>query len=1014
MSRFLLVTLSLLGAGLWLSYSPAPVSRTPRSPKLPVYFIQNQGQVDACVRYYVQGRYSAAYFTPTSVFYSLRETTPIREASLTPARQATVQLEFLNANPEPVVQAVDRTEAIVSYFHGRPEEWKTGLPTYSTVIYEELWAGIDLEFSGPEGNLKYTFHVRPGADPRRIRLAYRGATSITLTAQGSLHIETPVGGFADEKPVAWQDTPNGRQPVAAAFQLDGEQVFFRLGVYDPALPLTVDPVVFLYAGFLGGSGGGAGEGIAVDAAGNAYVTGDTGSTTFPVTDGPDLTHNGGGDAFIAKINATGTALLYAGFIGGSGNDAGQGIAVDAAGNAYVIGRTYSDQSTFPVATGPDLTYNGGGDAFVAKINATGTALVYAGFLGGSSWDDGIGIAVDGAGNAYVTGLTQSTQATFPVTVGPDLTHNGFNDAFVAKVNATGTTLVYAGFLGGSSMDEGKGIAVDGAGNAYVTGFTGSSEATFPVTGGPDVTYNFGFDAFVAKVNATGTALVYAGFLGGSSMDEGKGIAVDGAGNAYVIGNTGSTQATFPVTAGPDLTHNGGGDDAFVAKVNATGTELLYAGFLGGSDYDVGKGIAVDAAGNAYVTGYTASNQSSFPVGAGPDLTHNGYFDAFVAKVNGTGTALVYAGFLGGNSFDGGYGIAVDAAGNAYVTGGTDSTQASFLVVAGPDLTRNGDSDPFVAKLSAFPGTAGPVLAFRNGFNAIETNTFPAPNLRNSGGSFRLNPVLAMSHTGRAFLAGRDAGAGVWINFLNPDETYHDWLFAGGNSPGQPALAVAGGMAWIAVRDSWNSYSVRPYHPATGFGPWTWLQGIFTTDPQIAGCPNGDIYVTGKDRWNGVWTRRYSASLGAWQVWRFLGGIITGAPAIACGSDNAAYIGVRDSYSNMWLARVFQESELAWNYGQGLFDGDLQVAANGSLVHVVGLAAGVPWYRTWQVDAGWLGWTSPGGVADHLAPAIYGGQVFLAAQSSNGDLWWWSSVSNSWTNFGNKNVAPGSVFSAGAR
>ncbi len=203
---------------------------------------------------------------------------------------------------------------------------------------------------------------------------------------------------------------------------------------------------------------------------------------------------------------------------------------------------------------------------------------------------------------------------------------------MAKVNATGTALVYAGYIGGAATMTGYGIAVDGAGNAYVTGYTSSDQATFPVTGGPDLTFNGGYDAFVAKVNAAGSVLVYAGYIGGADGDGGCGIAVDGAGNAYVTGYTGSGQATFPVLGGPDLTFNGGDYDAFVAKVNGTGTALVYAGYIGGASDDIGHGIAVDGAGNAYVAGYTDSDQATFPVTGGPDLTYNGAYDAFVAKV----------------------------------------------------------------------------------------------------------------------------------------------------------------------------------------------------------------------------------------------------------------------------------------------------------------------------------------------------------------------------------------------
>ncbi len=725
--------------------------------KLPLYFIENQGQLDERVAYYVQGSDTTLYFTSAGVTFALTHSQPSSARNspaqgdaasddLLPigeepgARDAsqrwTVKLDFLNANPDARPVAQDQTPAVVSYFKGSRDQWQAGLPTYSTLVYADLWPGIDLVYGGTINRLKYEFVVHPGADPRHIRLAYRGATAVTLNDAGQLEVSTPAGGFTDDAPVAYQELNGRRVGVSVAYALDSDchsearsaeesqsigilrglaaqndhenrcTYSFRVGAYDPTQVLALDPSVLVYAGYIGSFSG---DGIAVDNAGNAYVVGTTGSdqTTFPVTVGPDLTFNGGDDAFVAKVNATGTALVYAGYIGGSVDDYYESIAVDGAGNAYVAGITESDQTTFPVTVGPDLTYNGAEDAFVAKVNATGTALVYAGYIGGSNTDHPGGIAVDGAGNAYVAGNTGSDQTTFPVTVGPDLTYNGgySGDAFVAKVNATGTALIYAGYIGGSGDDGGGGIAVDSTGNAYVAGFTASDQTTFPVTVGPDLTYNGGSDAFVAKVNAAGTALVYAGYIGGSSLDGASGIAVDGAGNAYVAGSTGSDQTTFPETVGPDLTFNGGAwGDAFVAKVNAAGTALVYAGYIGGSGDDEDGGIAVDSAGNAYVAGDTTSDQTTFPVTVGPDLTFNGGYDAFVAKVNAAGTALVYAGYIGGSDSDYRTRITVDSAGNAYVVGSTYSDQTTFPVTVGPDLTFNfnGGSDAFVAKIPVNP------------------------------------------------------------------------------------------------------------------------------------------------------------------------------------------------------------------------------------------------------------------------------------------------------------------------
>jgi len=720
--------------------------------KMPLYFVENRGQLDPRVAYSVQGRDTAIYFTREGVTFSLirakeKESSPGKlsrasfgrgsPAGSAPLRRWNVKLDFLDANPNVEVLGSEKTPAVVSYFKGSREDWKTGLATYSSVLYRELWPGIDLVYSGTVNRLKYQFVIKPGADPERIRLAYRGASQVKLGREGALEVETPLGGFSDDRPYSYQEIGGSRVEVETEYFLSGRSgsrhaYGFRVGTYEKSRPLVIDPAVLVYAGFIGGSFSDEGRAIAVDASGNAYVTGNTPSdeATFPEAVGPDLTHNGANDAFVAKVNAAGTSLVYAGYIGGSNNDIGRGIAVDASGNAYVTGRTDSTEATFPETGGPDLTSNGGGsDAFVAKVNAAGTSLVYAGFIGGSGTDFGFGIAVDASGNAYVTGSTSSAEATFPETGGPDLTSNGGFDAFVAKVNAAGASLLYAGFIGGVGSDDGFGIAVDGSGNAYVTGVTSSDEATFPETGGPDLTSNGGLgDAFVAKVNAAGASLVYAGYIGGSNSDAGRAIAVDGSGNAYVTGETDSTEATFPETGGPDLTSNGS-NDAFVAKVNAAGTSLLYAGFIGGASIDEGLGIAVDGSGNAYVTGVTLSDEATFPETGGPDLTSNGGFDAFVAKVNAAGTSLLYAGFIGGADAESGLGIAVDASGNAYVTGNTLSDEATFPETGGPDLTHNGavgSFDAFVAKVSEV-GKTTPTPTLTNTPVGVATAT-PTPTL----------------------------------------------------------------------------------------------------------------------------------------------------------------------------------------------------------------------------------------------------------------------------------------------
>jgi Bacterial Ig-like domain (group 3)/Beta-propeller repeat/Dockerin type I domain len=396
-------------------------------------------------------------------------------------------------------------------------------------------------------------------------------------------------------------------------------------------------------------------------------------------------------------------LSYSTFLGGNTYDAGTGIAVDGSDNAYVTGYTLS--TDFPTVTGAFQSSNVGYDAFVTELNPSGTALVYSTYLGGSSTDEAYGIAVDGSGNAFVTGQTNSTD--FPTTSGAFQTSLGGNqNAFVTELNASGSALVYSTYLGGSSFDTGNGIAVDNSDNAYVIGATLSNN--FPTTSGAfQPNWSGNEKAFITKLNATGTALVYSTYLGGSSTDAGEAIAVDGSGNTYVTGFTNSTD--FPTSSGAFQTSHasdGGYTDVFVSKLNASGASLVYSTYLGGNHADTGYAIAVDGSGDAYVTGSTAS--TNFPTTAGAFQTSygGGILDAFVTKLNADGTGLVYSTYLGGSNEDRGFGIALNASGNAFITGDTQST--NFPTTAGAFQTSyGGNDDAFVTALSS----SGAALAF---------------------------------------------------------------------------------------------------------------------------------------------------------------------------------------------------------------------------------------------------------------------------------------------------------------
>jgi len=702
MRYFLFFAFTLLFPILCIADPTESASRTvdPAFGSLPLYFIENQGQIQGEAAYYVKGNDKTVSFTTGGIDFSLTG----------PEQPCNVQLDFVGARRDAEPVGKDRQEAIFSFFRGSPENWKKGIPSFSGIEYSDLWPGIDLAYSGTVNRLKYEFRVEPGADPSAIRLTYRGVTGLRVNHTGGLEVSTPVAAFEDGVPFAYQEIEGQRREVAMRYLLHdseeegGYSYGFELGAYDTGHALVMDPAILVYCGFIGGSDDEYGIKIDIDDAGCAYAFCEIG--TYPW------------DVFVAKVNAQGTGLVYLITFGGSGEEASCGIAVDSNGCAYVTGATES--TDFPVVGGPDLTYNGGGfDAYVARVNAQGTGFDYSGFIGGSQFDWGSEVAVDGNGNAYVTGRTESDQNTFPVAGGPDLYFNGLCDGFVARVNIQGTGLDYCGYIGGSGEDGGEGITVDQDGRAYITGWTSSS--TFPVVVGPDLTHNGGFDAFVARVNVQGTALERCGYVGGANDDEAYGIDLGTLERCYISGFTSSPESSFPVGEGPDLTYNGGDADGFAARVNAQWDGLDFCGYIGGDGEDIISGIGVDDADNSYVSGFTESTESSFPVSGDIDDTYNGgSMDAFVARINDTGTDLDYCGYIGGSNMDEANGIVVSGAGDAYIIGQTSSTEFTFPELTGPDLTFGGYVDAFVAKISfktlmtdtdTLPASSGSVVNF---------------------------------------------------------------------------------------------------------------------------------------------------------------------------------------------------------------------------------------------------------------------------------------------------------------
>jgi uncharacterized protein (TIGR03437 family) len=689
-----------------LSLIPLGVAFGDAYGKLPVSFERNLGQAASETQFFSRGSGYSVYLNPTGAVLSL-------------SQSGVVRMTFAGANPAAQVTGLDQLPGRSNYLTGNdPKKWRVGVPMYARVKYAEIYPGIDVVYYGNQRELEYDITVAPGADPRRIRLRLDGADRMRLSG-GDVVMEISGRQLRIRKPFVYQPSASGQREIRGEFVRTGKnEIGFRLAAYDSAQPLVLDPVIS-YSTYLGGTGFDAGKGIAVDSSGNAYITGQTNSIDFPTVPPYENAFGGSNNVFVLKLNPSGTALVYSTTIGGSGDESGNGIAVDATGNAYVTGVTNS--KNFPIVGGfqasPSTSTNLNGtisvfnQAFVLKLNASGSALVYSSYLGGSGNDFGRGIAVDTSGNAYVTGNAYSFN--FPVkspiqAMKGDLS-TGIADAFVAKVNAAGNALIYATYVGGSADDEGAAIAVDSAGNAYITGETISPN--FPTVkplqgsrgGNPNTAF---YDAFVAKINPAGSALIYSTYLGGSNTDAASGIAVDSSGSAYVAGYTFSRD--FPV-APPQAVAG----TAFVTKLSGDGSTVVYSRNFGGNGTDMAVSVAVDAAGNAYSTGSTSS--TNFPAIAAPEsltgLISSGFFaqSAFVTEINTGGTALVYSTPFGGGS-DAGAGIAVDTAGNAYITGQTGSF--NYPTVNPFQMTMGGGLDAFAAKLAG-PAQPPPSI-FTNG------------------------------------------------------------------------------------------------------------------------------------------------------------------------------------------------------------------------------------------------------------------------------------------------------------
>jgi uncharacterized protein (TIGR03437 family) len=719
----------------------------------PLLFEKNQGQQGAHLQYFARGGGFELAVEPTE-----------NQISFAGHRNAgaVLRTRFLGAKSSATIQELDPAPARTSYFIGnQPSRWRRDVANFGKLQVSQIYRGVDLVFYGSAGTLEYDFIVHQGADPAAIRFQIDGAQGLRVDAQGDLVLATQHGEVRWKRPVLYQETGGQRSEIAGGFELHGRSIGFRTGAYDRNRSLVIDPALS-YATYLGGTGSQAGEAIAMDAAGNLYITGSTTSEDMPVTKGAFQTAYGGtsldgipGDVFVAKLNSAGQ-LVYLTYLGGSGNDNAASIAVDSSGNAYITG--YTGSVNFPTTAGvlqPKLAGIGGnscshfGDAFVAKLNSSGTQLVYSTYLGGLLDDIGMAIAIDGAGDAYVAGGTLSRN--FPTTPGayqtafagfggqadtPDCGGEPFfdaGDAFVAKLNPTGSALLFSTYLGGKLDDMATSIAIDSTQNVYVAGATLSVD--FPTSHGaiqtafggvdPENQFFHTGDGFLTKLNSTGSSLVYSTYLGGSGDDIVRGLVVDSTGTAYVTGATSSPN--YPVTSGALQSTYGGYSilpydvtflvgDAFVTRVNATGTALLYSTYYGGSQNDSGTAIAVDSSGLIYVVG--ATDSYNFPItrnatqvnfgGQGGQFPYYYTGDGFLAVIDPNSTTPVFSTFYGGNLDDAFLGAVLDGKGSIWMTGNTLSSNLPIT----PNALQNSNvaainlpaGDAMIVRISGFVST----------------------------------------------------------------------------------------------------------------------------------------------------------------------------------------------------------------------------------------------------------------------------------------------------------------------
>jgi uncharacterized repeat protein (TIGR01451 family) len=656
---------------------------------LPLSFEPNVGQFDDGISYYVRGGGCSIALSPnaatlliqdkkrgkppTAVARRLRP--ELNNQSPAAAPSQTLRLEIVGGNKSARASAEKPLPGIVNYILGQEESaWRTGIPTYERVRFERVYPGIDLVYYGNQSRLEYDFVVAPRANPHLIRLKFDGAQSVSSDAGGDLLVQLADRQVRWLKPVAFQIIGGVRRDVAVAYRISpGHQVTFELGDYDAAQELVIDPLL-VYNTYLGGADLDSVASMALDRWGNIYLAGTTFSTNFPVLRAYRTNAYAFNDAFVTKLNSNATALVFSTYFGGSSNDWANGVAVDSSSNVFICG--YTDSLNLPLRLEFQSSVGAFGDAFVTRFGPFGSNLVYSTYYGDGSgstadYEEAYAIAVNNSGSAWIAGATASGSALNSKSPFQNGFGGSFQDALVARFDTTqsgNNSLIFGSWLGGNYADGAYGIAVDTNDNCYVTG------------------------------------TMYADF--------------DLAGNIL--------PSDFPVLNAYQPSYGGGFNDAFLVKVNASGSRV-FSTYLGGASDDSGYGVAVDALSQAHVVGETSSE--NFPIVNGHQSVEwdQGFFsDAFLARFNAAGSALTYSTYYGGNRSDGGRSVAVDRFGHIYIAGYTQSSDLAVTPEA-VSLTINGmfpvDVDMFVAKFNpAIPGPSSLIYGTYYGGSDLEASS----------------------------------------------------------------------------------------------------------------------------------------------------------------------------------------------------------------------------------------------------------------------------------------------------